>query len=195
MKGSDLDLDTFYPESRDSWRSWLEKNHIEKKSIWLIFYKKHTEMPSLTWSEAVDEAICFGWIDSTKKTLDDSRYIQYFSKRKPASTWSKINKEKVQQLMSAGLMAPAGLKTIEVAKQNGSWTLMDEVEKGIIPDDLAQALNLRPGAKSYFRSLSKSHQRMLLHWVVVAKRSETRAKRIETIATHAAEGRKPAQFQ
>lgn len=102
----------------------VRKNHQTKQSVWLVYFKSSTNVPSVSWSEAVDEALCFGWIDSTKKTIDKERYMQYFIRRKPNSTWSKINKEKVAKLIQNSLMTQAGFDSIEIAKQNGTWLLM-----------------------------------------------------------------------
>jgi uncharacterized protein YdeI (YjbR/CyaY-like superfamily) len=127
--------ETFCPKSKTDWRKWLEINHQSAQYIWLVYYKSSTKVASLSWSEAVDEALCFGWIDSTKKTIDEERYMQYFSRRKPHSNWSKINKEKVIILAQNNLITKAGFNAIEIAKQNGSWTILDEVEALVIPND------------------------------------------------------------
>lgn len=183
--------ETFYPKSRAQWRKWLEKNHSKKQSIWLIFYKKSAKTPTLTWSEAVDEALCFGWIDGTKKSIDEERSIQYFSRRKIKSVWSKINKGKVQRLIDEGKMTKAGYESIETAKQNGSWVILDAVEDLKIPKDLAKAFSKNPGSKSFFTGLSRSVKKMILQWLILAKRPETREKRIKEIAERAAQKRKP----
>lgn len=184
----------FYPTSQTEWRQWLEENHSSKQSVWLVFYAKSSEKPSITWSDAVDEALCFGWIDSKKIKIDTETSHQYFSKRKPQSTWSKINKEKVQRLMEDGRMTQAGWYSIETAKQNGSWTILDEVEKLIIPGDLEIAFKKHKGSKDYFLSLSKSTRKIILSWIVLAKRQETRQKRIDEIAELAGQNKKPKQF-
>lgn len=189
------EIDTYCPGSRADWRQWLAENHQSKQSIWLVYYKAATKIPSLSWSEAVDEALCFGWIDSTKKTIDEERYMQYFSRRKPSSTWSKINKDKVEHLLQNNLMMQAGLASIETAKQNGTWSLMDDIENLIIPEDLASALNENESAMAFFESQSKSIRKTLMHWVVTAKRAETREKRIAVIAEEAAKGMRPKQFR
>lgn len=186
--------DIFYPQSKQEWRNWLENNHIEKGSIWLRYYKKQTKKPTLTWSEAVDEALCFGWIDSVKKTFDHESSIQLFSKRKSRSTWSKINKQKVEVLISNGLMTEAGMKSIEIAKQNGSWEMLDSVEELIVPQDLEQAFQDKPTAKQYFETLSKSIRKAMLQWLVLAKKQETRTKRIAEIVVLADKHQKPKQF-
>jgi uncharacterized protein YdeI (YjbR/CyaY-like superfamily) len=187
------EIETFCPKSRTDWREWLEKNHQSKQSIWLVYFRVSTKIPSLSWSEAVDEALCFGWIDSTKKTNHKERYMKYFTKRKPNSTWSKVNKDKIENLTENNLMTKAGFDSIETAKQNGTWTLMDGVENLIIPEDLKIALN--ENSMDFFQRQSKSIQKQLLYWVVIAKRTETRKKRIAEIAESAAEGMKPKQFK
>lgn len=186
---------TYCPNSRSEWRSWLEKNHKSKQSVWLIYYKASTKIPSLTWGEAVDEALCFGWIDSTKKTIDEERYMQYFSPRKPKSNWSKINKEKVDKLIKNKLMTKAGLESIETAKKNGSWILLDSIEALEVPIELSEELAKRIGALEYFETLSNSAKKILLYWVVSAKREETKQKRIVEIAENASNKTKPKQFR
>lgn len=184
----------FYPKTLAAWRKWLEKNHESASAVWLVFYKKKSGKPSITWSEAVDVALCYGWIDSKKVAVDSEKSHQFFSKRKAKSTWSKINKDKVRQLMDAGLMRPAGLKIIETAKQNGSWTLLDEVEQLLLPPDLEQALAEQAEAKAYFLNLSKSAKKILLLRLVLAKKQETRQKRIDEILVLAAQKLKPKIF-
>jgi uncharacterized protein YdeI (YjbR/CyaY-like superfamily) len=189
------DIETFYPKSSAQWRRWLEKNHRKKQSIWLIFYKKSAKAPTLTWSEAVDEALCFGWIDGTKKSIDEERSIQYFSRRKPKSVWSKINKGKVQRLIDEEKMTKAGFESIETAKQNGSWEILNDVEELKIPKDLAKAFRQHKGSKTFFLSLSKSVKKMILQWLIMAKRPETREKRIKEIAERAAKKLKPKHLE
>lgn len=187
-------IETFCPASQQDWREWLIENHSSKQSVWLVYYKKKSNIPTINYSDAVDEALCFGWIDSTKKSLDDDTFMQFFCKRKPNSVWSKINKGKVEQLINNGLMTKAGLDRIETAKQNGSWKILDDVEELNIPEDLAKALDAKPGSKAYFLSLSKSVRKSILQWLVLAKRSETKQKRIMEIAELAAQKMKPKQF-
>lgn len=175
------ELETFCPATKQEWRDWLHENHLTKQSIWLIQYKKNSDKPTLSWSDAVDEALCFGWIDSTKKSRDEESYIQFYTRRKPTSVWSKVNKEKIHQLDKAGLIMPAGYKCIEIAKQNGNWTILDTVEELIIPDDLEVAFSINLGSKEFFLSLSKSAKKMILYRLVMAKREETRQKRIDEI--------------
>jgi uncharacterized protein YdeI (YjbR/CyaY-like superfamily) len=188
------EIETFYPANQMEWRQWLEENHESRQSIWLVCYKAKTGIPTISWSNAVDEALCFGWIDSVRKTIDEERFIQFFSKRKPTSTWSKINKLKVEKLIADGLMSQAGMKCIEIAKQNGSWDILNTVDELLIPDDLETAFERHIGSKIYFENLSKSIRKMMLYWIISAKRPETRQKRIEEIAERAGEGKKPKNF-
>tara|TARA_B100000965_G_C19564774_1_gene746269 strand:- start:950 stop:1525 length:576 start_codon:yes stop_codon:yes gene_type:complete len=188
------ELKNFYAKSRKDWRSWLEKNHESENAIWLVFYKVSSSKPSLSWSEAVDEALCFGWIDSTKKTIDQDSYKQYFSKRKAVSNWSKINKEKVEKLIEDQQMTKAGFHSIEVAKKYGSWYALDKIEDLIMPDDLKEAMNQYSNAMEYYESLSKSAKKLLLHWVYSAKKTETREKRILQITEAASKKEKPKGF-
>lgn len=175
--------ETFCPATTLEWRKWLKVNHKVKENVWLIQYRKETGKATISWSEAVDEALCFGWIDGTRRTIDDERFTQFFSKRKPGSTWSKINKEKIVKLAEAGKMTPAGLEVIERAKQNGSWTILDEVEELTIPKELEAAFKNHKGSKEFFMSLSKSAKKMMLHRVALAKRDETKQKRVTEIVT------------
>lgn len=131
-------VQTFHANSRKEWREWLEKNHQLEKSVWLIIYKKNSGEPSVYYPEAVDEALCFGWVDSKPNKRDENSYYQFFSKRNSKSNWSRLNKAKVAKLIEQGLMQPAGLEMIKIAKQNGTWTALDEVENLILPDDLQE---------------------------------------------------------
>ncbi|MES2133331.1 MAG: YdeI/OmpD-associated family protein [Bacteroidota bacterium] len=192
MKEAEIEI--FYPANLAAWRKWLEKNHVSRSSVWLVFYNKTSEKPSVTWSDAVDIALCFGWIDSKKIAIDKEKSHQFFSKRKPKSTWSKINKGKVLKLIDTGQMTEAGLICIETAKQNGSWTILDDVEELVIPGDLEMEFKKQPGSKDFFLSLSRSVKKSMLQWLVLAKRPETRQKRISEIAQLAAQKLKPKQF-
>jgi len=178
---SEKEIKIFYPESQTAWREWLEENHLSEQSAWIVFYKKQSGKKTISWSDAVDVALCYGWIDSKKIKIDHETSHQFFSKRKPKSTWSKINKDKIVQLTANGLMTEAGLRCIEIAKQNGSWTILDEVEQLIIPADLASELQKTANAMACFESLSKSAKKLMLSNLVFAKTPETRQKRITQI--------------
>lgn len=186
--------DTFCPASREEWRQWLQAHHASRQSVWLICYRKDSGRPTVTWSDAVDEALCFGWIDSTRRSIDHESFMQYFGRRKAGSTWSKVNKAKVEQLIAEGRMMPAGLASIARAKKNGSWDILNEVEELLVPDDLEAAFGLQAGSKEFFDGQSRSVRKMMLHWVVTAKREETRQKRIHEIARLAGQGARPARF-
>lgn len=189
------DIEQYCPDNQQDWRKWLELNHKEKDAVWLIFYRKKSPNYNLSWSDSVDEALCFGWIDSVKKTIDKEKYRQYFSKRRTKSNWSKVNKDKVKTLIEQGLMREAGYKSIAIAKENGSWTFLDAVEALIVPEDLKREFENHKGSMEYFESLSKSAKKILLYWVVSAKRKETRQKRVLEIAVNASENLKPKQFR
>lgn len=189
------EIETFYPRTRQEWREWLQDNHHVKQSIWLIYYKRKSNIPTILYSEAVDEALCFGWIDSKAKSLDEHKYMQFFSKRNEKSVWSKVNKEKITRLINEGLMTKAGFEIIDKAKQNGSWTILDDTEALIIPKDLSEALEKRPSANEYFKCLSRSDKRNILQWFTLAKRQETRDKRITEIVELADTQQKPKQFR
>jgi uncharacterized protein YdeI (YjbR/CyaY-like superfamily) len=186
--------ETFYPKNRTAWRNWLMKNGVNKDSIWVIYYKKQTGKPTVAYTDAVDEALCFGWIDSKAKPIDDEKFMQFFSKRKPKSVWSKVNKEKVERLITEGLMAEPGLQSIAIAKANGSWNILDTAEALEIPTDLEKAFAKYTVAKGNFLAFSRSDKRNILQWLLMAKRPETRQNRLLEIAKLASEGLKPKQF-
>jgi uncharacterized protein YdeI (YjbR/CyaY-like superfamily) len=181
-----LEAASVCPSSPQHWREWLQANHNQTGGIWLIYHKKTSPTPNLTWSEAVDEALCFGWIDSQAKPLDADRYQQFFTRRQPKSGWSRVNKEKVQRLLAAGNMMPAGLAAVETAQQNGAWTLLDDVEALRLPPDLELAFDQQPAARYYFEQLSRTAKRNLLLGLVLAKRPATRQQRVAAILALAA---------
>ena len=188
------EIEIFYPKNKQEWRIWLENNHARLENVWVVFYKKASGIPTVSWSDSVDEALCFGWIDSKKIAIDAEKSHQFFSKRKPKSTWSKINKIKVERLIAEGLMTKAGLESIEIAKQNGSWTILDDVDALVIPPDLQAAFDKYPSSREFFVSLSPSIKKMMLYWIISAKQAETRQKRINEIAELASQKLKPKQF-
>ncbi|HAJ59334.1 MAG TPA: hypothetical protein DCP31_08740 [Cyanobacteria bacterium UBA8543] len=184
-------LETFQAKDRKEWREWLKKNHHTSLGVWLICYKVKSGKPSVQYSEAVKEALCFGWIDSKVKSLDAERYMQIFTPRKRKSVWSKLNKQYIEELIEQGLMTEAGLVKIEAAKQDGSWNTLDAIEELIIPVDLKQALEANETAKRYFEAFSKSSKKNILFWIESAKRPETRLKRIEQTISSAAQNKNP----
>lgn len=187
--------DTYCPVNRKEWRKWLKENHQSRQSVWVVYYKVSSGKTNLTWTEAVEEALCFGWIDSVRKTLDEERFIQFFSRRKPNSTWSLINKKKVVHLIKRKQITKAGLESIKIAKQNGSWTVLDQVDQLVIPEDLEKAFSKIPGSRTFFQSLSASNKKIILAWIVLAKRTETRKKRIATVAKLAGKKLMPEPFR
>jgi uncharacterized protein YdeI (YjbR/CyaY-like superfamily) len=189
------DAPLVHAEDRATWRAWLEANHATQTGVHLVSWKRGFG-PSVPYEEAVEEALCFGWIDSSGGTIDERRSKLYFAPRKPRSGWAATNKARVERLLAAGRMAPAGLAAIERAKENGSWTLLDDVERGAIPDDLAAAFTAAgPGAAANFDAYPKSVRRMLLERIAQARNPETRARRIGEAAGLAARNERPAQWQ
>jgi uncharacterized protein YdeI (YjbR/CyaY-like superfamily) len=173
-------------ESRAEWRAWLEANHAAQAAAWLVTWRPSSGRPVLPYEDAVEEALCFGWVDSTGGRVDDERTKLYFARRKPLSGWARSNKQRVEKLTAAGLMAPAGLAAIEVAKANGAWTLLDDVENLVVPDDLRQAFEAKPPAAEHWDAFPRSARRAMLEWLVQARRPETRAARIAQVAASAA---------
>ncbi len=171
----------FYFSNDQEWRTWLHKNHSNSNGVYLIFYKVESNTPSMRWEEAVKVAICYGWIDSTVKKIDDERRRQYFCPRKAKSVWSKLNKTYVIELTKLGLMHQSGFAVIEIAKKNGAWTSLDNAEKGIIPEDLQKAFDTHHVAYTNFKNFSPSYRKRYLYWIHQAKRQETRDKRIKEI--------------
>jgi len=175
-------IKTLSARSRKHWREWLQKNHQSEKSVWLIIYKKESRVASVYYPEAVEEALCFGWIDSKANKRDDKSHFQFFAKRNPKSNWSRINKARVEKLVAENRMAPAGLAMVETAKQNGCWTALDDVENLIIPEDLQKAFDKNKKAFQYWNGFSNSARKSILGWISSAKTAETRRKRIrETV--------------
>lgn len=186
---------SFYAKDQKTWRKWLEKNHDSTASIWLIIYKKDSGTASVYYPEAVDEALCFGWIDSKPNKRDDKSYYQFFSKRNPKSNWSRVNKEKIARLLKADKMAPAGLAMVETAKATGTWDALNDVENLVVPDDLQKALESVPQALDYFTAFPPSTRRGILEWILNAKRPETRQKRIDETAKLAGENIRANQYR
>jgi uncharacterized protein YdeI (YjbR/CyaY-like superfamily) len=174
------------PFDRAGWRAWLIDNHATSRGVYLVSWRRGSGRASVSYEEAVEEALCVGWIDSSGRTLDDERSIQWFAPRRARSAWARSNKERVARLTATGQMLPAGLAAVEEAKRSGTWSMLDDVEKLIVPDDLAVALAAAPPARTNWDAFSASARRAMLEWVVQARRPETRAKRIAQIADKAA---------
>ena len=182
-----LKIPELYFKNDIEFKDWLHNNHTEYTGVHLIFYSVAHEKESMRWEEAVRVALCYGWIDSTVKSLGDGKRRQYFCPRKPKSVWSKVNKGHIKELKSSGLMHAAGLASIKVAKTNGSWSSLDDVENGVIPKELQMAFDKNPKAFTNFKNFTRSQRKSYLYWLNQAKRPETRNKRIEGIIQHATE--------
>jgi uncharacterized protein YdeI (YjbR/CyaY-like superfamily) len=168
------------PKSRGAWRRWLEKNHGEAGEVWLVFYKRHTGKPTLSYNDAVEEALCFGWIDGIKKSVDAERYMHRFTPRKPGSKWSESNKRRVARLVEAGLMAPAGEKAVAEAKASGNWDAPARPDIDLsTPPELDARLSKDPKAAAFFESLAPSYRRQFIAWIASAKRADTRKRRAD----------------
>lgn len=167
-----------YFKNANEWRDWLHENHHKYRKVELVFYRVTSTFESMRWEEAVQVAICYGWIDSTVRKLDDERRKQTFTPRKDKSVWSKLNKTYIEKLHQEGLMHESGLKKIEIAKQNGSWESLDAVEDLQIPNDLLVAFNQNKTAFDNYNKFSPSYRKSYLYWLNQAKRPETRTTRI-----------------
>ncbi len=176
-----MEKELHYFKNAQEWRHWLHEHHDKSKGIDLIFYRIDSAFESMRWEEAVQVAICYGWIDSTVRKVDEERRKQTFTPRKDKSVWSKLTKTYIDRLLAENLMHESGLKKIEIAKQNGSWTLLDHVESHVIPDDLQRAFDAHSKAFQNYQKFSPSYRKSYLYWLNQAKRDETRKIRIEEI--------------
>jgi uncharacterized protein YdeI (YjbR/CyaY-like superfamily) len=172
-------VQTFHARTRQEWRKWLEKNHSEEKSVWLIIYHKKSKTKSVNYDEAVEEAICFGWIDSKPNKRDEESYYLFFAKRNPKSNWSKANRDRAMKMISQGLMADQGMTLIGLAQENGTWEALVNVQDSVIPDDLQAKLNKNKTALNNFLFFPPSSKRIILEWILNAKKPETRQQRID----------------
>ncbi|MGZ5416320.1 MAG: YdeI/OmpD-associated family protein [Nocardioides sp.] len=182
------DAERLEAASLADWTAWLAAQHRDAPGVWLVSATKASGRQSFDYEDAVIEAVRFGWIDSTLRKLDPERNMQYFSPRRPGSGWSRSNKLRIERLEREGRLEPAGREAVEVARANGSWELLDSVEDLVVPDDLAGALDARPGAREHWESFTPSARRQLLGWIVQAKRPATRGRRVTETADKAALG-------
>lgn len=185
----------FLPANRAAWRRWLAEYHAQEASVWLILYRQESAGHNLTYAEAVEEALCFGWVDSKPNKRDAESYYLFMARRKPKSNWSKLNKERVARLEAEGLMADAGRAVIELAKQNGAWTALDAISDGVWPADFTEALAAVPVARQNFEAFPGSVTRGILEWIGNAKRPETRQARIEETVRLAAQNIRANQYR
>lgn len=183
-------------KNRDEWRKWLENNYQTEKEVWLFHYKKHVGKIGIQLEEAVEEALCFGWIDGKLRKVDDERFMLRYSPRKPDSVWSRLNREKVETLIAAGKMTAAGLSIIEEAKKRGSWDqAYTNLKRDRIPADLRKALAQDKTALDNFQRFANSYRNMYIQWVKSAKTAKTRKGRIEKVVKQAAQNKKLISYQ
>jgi uncharacterized protein YdeI (YjbR/CyaY-like superfamily) len=188
------DDERFQPADRAAWRAWLAANHATATGVWAVTYRRAAGKPVVEYADLVEEALCFGWIDSTGSTLDAERGMLRFTPRRRGSVWARTNKVRVERLIAGGSMTSAGLRAIEAARADGSWDALNDVDALIVPDDLAAALAGDVAAARGFAAMSASVQKPILFWVTSAKRPETRARRIAEILRYVAVGRSPLEW-
>lgn len=169
-----------YVTNRDDWRRWLKENHASAKEVWLIYYKKHTSKPTIPYDDAVEEALCYGWIDSIIRRIDDERYARKFTPRNEGSRWSELNKKRAKKMIKQGRMTEAGLVKIKAAKRNGQWSkIASRIDLPKLPVELLKALAQNKKAKKYFEQLAPSYRKHYIFWIASAKRDDTRQRRIK----------------
>jgi uncharacterized protein YdeI (YjbR/CyaY-like superfamily) len=181
----------FTPRNRDDWRDWLRRNHALKAEVWVVFFKKTAPKSNLSYNDAVEEAVCFGWIDGVKRSVDEHRYMHRFSPRRPDSKWSRSNKERVQRMVDAGLMTEAGERAVAQAKKSGAWAAPVESPGPLpMPPEFKARLKRNEKAQAFFDSLAPSYRRQFVDWVASAKRDDTRRRRIQEALALLAKGKK-----
>lgn len=185
----------FEARDRAAWRAWLAAHHADRDGVWVVTYKKSSGRPTLTYDELVEEALCFGWVDSRPGTVDALRTKLYVAPRKRGSGWAATNKARIERLLQEGLMAPAGLAVLEAAKADGSWSLLDTSEAALVPDDLRAALGRHAGAEANFDAFPRGVRKAILQWIDLAKTAATRAKRVEETARLAAQNVRANQWK
>lgn len=186
---------SIHPEDRAAWRGWLARNHSRQEGVWLILWKKSSGRPQIPYDELVEEALCFGWIDSKPNKLDEERSMLWLAPRKGGTGWSRINKARIERAIAAGRMAEAGLAKVEAAKKDGSWNALDSVEALELPPDLVSALDDNAPARDNFERFPRSVKRGILEWIRNAKTSETRSKRVLETASRAALNERANQWR
>ena len=187
------DRERVQPGTAEEWRAWLDEHHDSSSGVWLVSWKKHTGRPTVEYDAAVTEALAVGWVDSKGSKLDDDRTMLWFTPRRTTSGWSRPNKERIERLLAEGRMGTTGQASIDTAKENGTWTLLDDVENLVVPDDLASAFDQHPGARAAWEEFPRSVKRSILVWIVTAKRQATREARIAETAEKAGRGERAHQ--
>jgi uncharacterized protein YdeI (YjbR/CyaY-like superfamily) len=194
-KSKPLTVDKFYAKDRQALRKWFEENHAISNGIWLIYDKNVSEKRMLTYDDIVEEAICFGWIDSVTHSLNEKQAMQYLSPRRPKSPWSKLNKDRVEKLVREKLMTKAGLNVIERSKKDGSWNIYDTIENLEVPEDLKNELESNRIAQKNFENFSNSNKKQILWYIASAKMPETRERRIKQIVSEAEKNNNPLEYR
>ena len=187
-----FDFPVYHPADLAAWRAWLQANCRTARGVWVASWRKASGRDPVPYEDLVEEAICFGWIDSTVNVLDDERGLQLMTPRKPKSGWTRLNRQRVAALEGQGRMTEAGRRAVEVARANGSWTIYDAVEDLLEPDDLTSALDACPAARTAWDGFPPSARKQMLWWLVSSRRPDTRANRVAKIVSEAAEGRRAA---
>ncbi|UCB52967.1 MAG: YdeI/OmpD-associated family protein [Candidatus Zixiibacteriota bacterium] len=187
---------TLYVVNRDDWRAWLNKNYNRQKEVWLIYYKKHTGKPRIPYDDAVEEAICFGWIDSTVKRIDEQKYAQKFTPRNEKSNWSRLNRKRARKMIKAGKMTKVGLAKFKQAGQQENEETQDKPpqKRLVTPPDLKKALLANKKALENFNNFAPGYRRLYIGWITAAKRKETREKRVKETVRRSAQGKKPGMM-
>lgn len=185
-----FDYPVFHAQTRGEWREWLLENHATTRGVWLCSWRTEALGPRCPYPDAVEEAICFGWIDSTTVALDEERGLQMFTPRKGKSAWTRLNRQRAGDLEQRGLMADAGRAAITAARATGWWTIMDSVEDLVEPPELTAALDAEPAARLAWDAFPPSARKQMLFWIVTAVQDQTRAQRVAAVVTAAAEGRR-----
>jgi uncharacterized protein YdeI (YjbR/CyaY-like superfamily) len=185
------DAERFEPARLEEWTAWLATHHADTPGVWLVTHTQSSGRAEFDYEHAVREALCWGWVDSTQRSLEGQRTMIWYAARRPGSVWTRNNKQRVALLEEAGRMQPPGAAAVEAARASGMWTLMDDVEDLVVPDDLAAALDALPGARAHWDAFPPSARKQALAWIVVAKRAETRAGRVADVAGKSARGERP----
>ncbi len=184
-------METIYFKTSDEWRSWLKINYNKEREVWLVFYKKESGKPSIEYEAAVEEALCFGWIDSIIKKIDESKYARKFSRRNTRSKWSELNKMRVEKLLKSNRITPAGKLLVDAAKKGGQWYKAGKANISILmPDEFKDSLNKNKKAKEFFEQLANSSKKQFIIWINTAKRNETKETRIKESIHLLAKGEK-----
>jgi uncharacterized protein YdeI (YjbR/CyaY-like superfamily) len=194
MSNDTLPENAIHPKSRAAWRRWLAANHTRNDGVWLVTYKQSAGIPDISYNDGVEEALCFGWVDSRPRALDATRTMLWYAPRKPGSAWAKTNKARVERLMANGLMQEAGLAKINAAKADGSWHTLDSVDRLEIPSELQAAFGGYEGSADNFAAFPPGIKRGILEWIATARTAVTKAKRADETARLAAQNQRANQW-